>query len=116
MATRESFIRAIRWGARIWGTGAALLWGAFFVEHLAWFSIGPATPPRWVWLQQGLHLGMIVALVAAWRHERAAGAVALVASVAFFAAVGGPRFWPFVATTVPPTLAFIYCGMRSRTS
>src|SRR4249920_1213199 len=113
MATRKSAIAVIRWSARIWGTGAALVWGAFFVEHLAWFSGGSATPPLRVWLEQGLHFAMVAGLLAAWRYERVAGAVALVASIVFFASVAGPRFWPFVATTVPPALAFIYCGMRS---
>jgi hypothetical protein len=113
MAAQEPVIQAIRWGARIWGTGAALLWGAFFVEHLGWFSLRSATPPLRVWLQQGLHFAVIAGLLAAWRYERVAGAVALVASIAFFASVAGPRFWPFAATTVPPALAFIYCGMRS---
>jgi hypothetical protein len=56
---------------------------------------------------------MIAGLLAAWRYERVAGAVALVASVAFFGLVAGSRFWLFVATTAPPALAFIYCGMRS---
>jgi hypothetical protein len=106
-------IRVIRWGARIWATGAALLWSAFLVEHLEWFSIESATPPLRIWLQQALHVAMIAGLIAAWRYERVAGAVVLVASVVFFASVAGPRFWPFVATTVPPALAFIYCGMRS---
>ena len=105
-------VGVIRWSARIWGTGVALLWGAFFIEHLAWFG-GPATPPPRVWLEQGLHFAMIAGLVAAWRYERVGGAIALVASIVFFASVGGPRFWPFVATTVPPALAFVYCGMRS---
>jgi len=113
MATHGSIVRVIRWSARIWGTGAALFWGAFFVEHLAWFSVGSPTPPLHVWLQQGLHAAMIVGLLAAWQYERVAGAVALLASIVFFASVAGPRFWPFVATTVPPALAFIYCGIRS---
>jgi hypothetical protein len=113
MAADGSVIRVIRWGARIWGTGAALFWGAFFVEHLSWFVGGSATPALRVWLMQGLHFAMIAGLLAAWRHEGVAGAVALVASVVFLASVAGPRFWLFVAITVPPALAFIYCGMRS---
>ena len=106
-------VRVVRWSARIWGTGAALLWAAFFVEHLAWFGAVSATPPLRVWLQQGLHFAMIAGLLAAWRYERVAGAVALLASVAFFVSLGGPRFWPFLVTTVPPALAFLYCGMQS---
>ena len=57
---------------RIWGTGAALLWGAFFVEHLAWFGIGAATPPLRVWLQHALHVAVVAGLLAAWRYERLA--------------------------------------------
>jgi hypothetical protein len=113
MTTQGSAIRVVRWSARIWGTGVALLWGAFFLEHLAWFNVGSATPPLSVWFRQGLHLAMIAGLIAAWRYERVAGAVALVASVVFFGSVAGSRFWLFLATTAPPALAFIYCGTRS---
>jgi hypothetical protein len=113
MAMHVSVVQVLRWTARIWGTGAALVWGAFFVEHLSWFSVGSAMPPLYVWLMQALHLAMVAGLLAAWRYERVGGAIALVASVAFFASVGGARFWPLVTTTAPPALLFIYCGMRS---
>ena len=62
--------------------------------------------PR-IWILEALHFVIVASLVAAWRYERVADTWALVASVAFFACVAGPRFWPFVATTVPPAFAFI---------
>jgi hypothetical protein len=113
MAAQGSVVRLLRWGARIWGTAAALFWGAFLVEHFTWFGGGSGMPPPRIWVQQTLHFTLVASLLAAWRYERVAGTVALAASVAFFASVAGPRFWPFVAMTVPPALAFIYCGMRS---
>ena len=112
-APHGSIVRRIRWGARIWGTTAALFWGAFFLEHLAWFTPGTETPPLRVWWLQGVHLTMVTALLSAWRYERAGGTMALVASVVFFAAVAGPRFWLFLVITAPPAIAFIYCGLRS---
>jgi len=44
MAARESTIGVIRGCARIRGTAVAILWGAFFVEHLEWFVSGDAPP------------------------------------------------------------------------
>jgi hypothetical protein len=104
-----------RWIARGWGTAAALVWGAFFVEHLAWFTSPAGVPPLRIWLLEAVHFVMIAALLAAWRYERATGVVAFVASVVFFGEiVSGPRLYEFLATTVPPALGFIYCGTRSR--
>ena len=104
---------SVRWVARIWGTSAALLWGAFFIEHLAWFKPSAGLPPLRVWLLQAVHFTMIAALFSAWRYERAGGMVALCASIVFFAAVGGSRLWQFLAITAPPAIAFIYCASRA---
>jgi hypothetical protein len=60
-------VGVIRWVARIWGTGAGLLWGAFFIEHLGWFGPGGPKPPLSVWLLTVLHVAMIAGLLAAWR-------------------------------------------------
>ena len=113
MASSGSATRAIRWSARIWGTAIALFWSAFFVEHLAWFNPWVGSPPLRVWLLQALLFFLIAALLSAWRYERAGGTVALFASIVFFAAVAGSRFWLFLLMTAPPALAFIYCGIRS---
>jgi hypothetical protein len=112
MAASASILRVVRWAARLWGTGAALFWAAFFIEHLAWFTPGAAMPPLRVWLLQGVHFIMVAALLSAWRYERAGGSIALFASVVFLGAVAGPRLWLFLALTVPPAIAFIYCGLQ----
>lgn len=98
MTPHGSVVRGIRRGARIWGTAAALFWGAFFLEHVAWFNPGAGTPPLRVWLLQGANSIMVAALLGAWRYERAGGTMALLASVVFFAAVAGPRFPLFLSS------------------
>jgi hypothetical protein len=113
MAAHWSVLRVVRWGARFWGTGVALFWGALFVEHLAWFTTGTAMPPLRVWSLQAMHFIMVAALLSAWRYERAGGTIALFASIVFLGAVAGPRLWLFLTITVPPALGFIYCGLRS---
>ena len=110
-ALSRSTIEAIPWSARIWGSGAASLSGAFFVEHLEWFTSG-AAPPLYFWHVQAMHLAMIGGLLCAWRWERAGGSLALLASVVFSANTAGPHFWLLLATTERPALAFIYCGVR----
>jgi hypothetical protein len=105
-----SVVGVTRWIARTWGTAAALFWGAFLLEHFAWFTSPTALPPLRVWLLQGLHLAMVASLLAAWRYERVGGIIAVVASVLFFGEIGGPRMWPFLMTTLPPAIGFLYCG------
>jgi hypothetical protein len=95
MASSASLTRVVRWGVRIWGTGVALFWGAFFIEHLNWFAPGREIAPLRVWLLQGL-LGLVVlTLICGWRYERVGGTLALLASIVFFVAVAGSRAWLF---------------------
>ena len=51
-----------RWAARLWAAALVLFWGAFFVEHLAWFADPQRLPPPWVFLLVGLTVGILLAL------------------------------------------------------
>ena len=56
------------WGLKLVGrmiaAGAALIWFAFFVEHVAdWFA-GPPMPPPIVWAAQLAHLAILLGLLA----------------------------------------------------
>jgi hypothetical protein len=104
----------VRWAARLLGGGLALLWGAFFVEHLEWFADPRQLPPAWVILTVGLHGLMVLGLVLAWRWERFGAVLALGAAVPFFWVAAGRNFVPFVLVTALPPALWLYCDWHRR--
>lgn len=95
----------VGWGLKLVGrmiaAGAALIWFAFFVEHLTdWFT-GPETPPAIVWLAQLAHLGILLGLLASLRW-RLTGSLATAASTFLFF---GLTVWPPVPVLFVPTMA-----------
>jgi hypothetical protein len=107
-------IPIVRWIARSWSIGLFAVWGAFFVEHLAWVAQPDHLPPTPVLALLALHLGMLVSLVVAWRWETVGGAGLLVTSLSFFSRVAGANFVAFAAVTALPALMWMWCGVRSR--
>ncbi len=106
--------RIARWA--LWtGRGLALvlflMWGVFFVEHLIeWFLQvkGPAPPP-FVWVAQALHAAMLIGLIMIVRWDRLGAAVMVVASIAFFAAIGGSRPpWVALVNAIPLVFLAVY--------
>jgi hypothetical protein len=107
-------IGVARWAARIWAAALVLFWGAFLLEHLAWFSNPQQLPPPRVFLLVGLHLLMLVGLLAGWRWEVAGAVLALASSVPFFAATAGRNFPGFAAATAVPSVLWLYCAWQER--
>jgi len=118
MATMTSAVsrsvRIARWAARLLGACLFVFWGAFFVEHLAWFADWRNLPPAWVIGQQGLHFLMLLGLVVGWRWERLGGVLVLAGAVPFFAATAGRNFLLFTLVTAIPAVVWLYCGWRTR--
>jgi hypothetical protein len=100
--------------ARIWAAALVLFWGAFFVEHLAWFADPRRLPPLWVFLLVGLHFLMLAGLLAGWKWELAGAAVALASSVPFFAVAAGRNFPWFALVTAAPSALWLYCAWQER--
>lgn len=107
-------IPVVRWIARSWSIGLFLVWGAFFVEHLAWVADPHRLPPAPVLALLALHLGMLVSLVVAWRWETVGGAALLVTSLSFFSRAAGTNFVAYAGVTALPALMWMWCGVRSR--
>jgi len=103
-------VERLRWVARLLGAGLFLFWGAFFVEHLAWFTDPGRWPPPWVFLVQGLHLLLLVGLLLAWKRELLGGALILAAAVPFFWITAGRNFALFTLATSVPAALWLYCG------
>ena len=99
-----------RWFAR----GAALLlflfWGAFFVEHLAWFVHPAEFPPPYVVFLHLLHLTMLVGLLLGWRWERLGAVVVLGGALGFFSQAAGPNFPTYFAITAVPAVLWLGCS------
>lgn len=106
-------IVALRWIARALSVALVLLWGAFFVEHLAWFWSDPR-PPAWVWLLQGLHLLMLVGYLVSLRWERTGSAIAAAAAIAFFSFAAGRNAPWFILMGLVPVALYAYTWARVR--
>jgi hypothetical protein len=107
MAAMRTVETVLRWSGRLAAVATFLLWGAFFVEHMQeWFlrSDGQLPPPR-VWVGQGLHLAMLVALLAMLKWERRGAVLTVLATAAFFGSIGMRTFpWFALINMVPVAL------------
>ncbi len=103
-----------RWAARLWAAALVLFWGAFFVEHLAWFADPQRLPPPWVFSLVGLHFLMLVGLLVGWKWELPGAIVVLASSVPFFAAAAGRNFPLFALVTAVPSALWLYCAWQGR--
>jgi hypothetical protein len=105
----------VRWVARLLGLCLLLFWGAFFVDHLAWFTAHPGQwPPAKVIVLQLVHLAMLVGFVLAWKWELVGSVMVIASSVAFFSQTAGGNFLLFSSITSIPALLWLYCHWRSR--
>ncbi|MFO0950228.1 MAG: hypothetical protein U0835_03575 [Isosphaeraceae bacterium] len=107
-------VTVIRWAARLLSLGLFFLWGAFFVEHLEWFTHPDRLPPPWVFGVVGLHLAMLLSLLAGWRYERLGGALLIATASLFFFLAAGRNAIPFAAVTSLPGVLWLICaGMEA---
>lgn len=102
--------------ARVALVGVFLLWGAFFVEHLQEWFIAPLPnlPPLRVWLGQGLHLFMLIGLLASLRWPRVGAVWVAVSAFAFLHDKAGARFPVFFGMTMGPVLLLLFCRWLAR--
>ena len=118
MKTRSSdlVITITRWLARALVVVVFLLWGAFFVEHMQEWFIAPFPnhPPLKVCIGQGLHLLMLLGLLASLRWPRIGTAWVAVTAFAFFVDKTGSRFPVFFSITLLPVLLLALCGWFDR--
>jgi hypothetical protein len=103
-----------RWAARLWAAALVLFWGAFFLEHLAWFAYPQQLPPPWVFVLMGLHGLMLVGLLAGWKWELVGAVLVLASSVPFFAVAAGRNFPWFALVTAVPSVLWLYCAWQER--
>jgi hypothetical protein len=99
----------LHWLSRALVVGVFALWGAFFVEHTQEWFIAPFPnhPPLKVCIGQGLHLLMLLGLLASLRWPRAGAVWVAVTAFAFFVDKTGSRFPIFLGITVLPVVLLV---------
>jgi hypothetical protein len=113
LSTPDS-ITIARWVARILGTGFALFWGAFFVEHLQWFLNHRQLPPLHVFLLQGVHLLLLLGFLIAFKWELPGALLIVISATLFFSFTAGHRAPLFIAVTILPARIYSFCWWQSR--
>lgn len=112
MTYRFDHIMVCRTAARILSILLFLLWGAFFIEHLSWFSTESLnTPPFRIWLAQASHLLLLVGYLVSLRWERSGSALVVVNAVLFFSYAAGTSAAPFIIVSLFPVMLYAYCWM-----
>jgi hypothetical protein len=106
--------RSLRWLARIWAVALIAVWGAFFVEHLAWFSDRGAWPPASVIALQLCHLALLAGLAIGWKWELPGAFITLGSAAIFFSMTAGSRAPAFIAITAVPAVVWIMLNLRRR--
>lgn len=105
-----------RWIARTLAVAEFLLWGAFFIEHLTWFSeLESAMPPKSIWFQQFAHLAFLIGYLSIWKWEKLGAIIILLGALAFFPFVGGPNAWWFLLFAISPAI-FLFLAWRNEES
>ncbi|NUN68457.1 MAG: hypothetical protein HUU02_01975 [Bacteroidetes bacterium] len=113
MAHHIDPVTVSRTAARILSLLLFLLWGAFFVEHLSWFSTESLnTPPVQIWFAQGAHFLLLAGYLSSLRWERIGSLLITVNAVLFFGYAAGTNAVPFIIVSMFPVMLYAYCWHR----
>jgi hypothetical protein len=105
--TTGNILTTLRWTARVITIPIFLLWGAFFLEHLSWFSNPSDLPPLYVLLSVACHGLILVGLVLSWKWETIGSIVTIAAAAGFFSRAGAPTFLLLTTLTSIPAIIFL---------
>jgi len=106
-------LKITRWIGRGLCIGLFILWGAFFFEHLSFFTMtGGEQPPLYVWLLQLVHGLLLISYLLCFKFERIGSLGILVFGLIFFLSTGAG--WYLLAISLSPILFFAYSWIRSQ--
>lgn len=106
-------VRIARWIGRGLCIALFILWGAFFIEHLGFFThTGGEQPPLYVWLLQLVHGLLLISYFVCIKFERIGSMGILVFGLIFFLSTGAG--WYLLVLSLSPILFFAYGWIRSR--
>jgi hypothetical protein len=102
-----NILATLRWTARIITIPIFVLWSAFFLEHMSWFSNPSNLPPLYVFVSMGCHGLILVGLVLSWKWETIGSIVTIAAAAGFFSRAGMPNFLLLTTLTSIPAIIFL---------
>lgn len=94
------------WAGHILALLLAVVWGAFFLEHMIWF-VDADKPPLEIWLRQGTHFVMLAGLLLTLKHRLTGSLIAAGAAILFFSPFIAYRDGlTFILITALPAICF----------
>lgn len=111
---RIRIVRFIRLLARLDSLLLFLFWGAFFVDHLRWFTQPDQKPPLNVWLIQAAHLSLLLSYLIGLKWERIGSLLIIATSLLFFIPVAGPQMIYFILISVVPAGLYLFSHWMAR--
>ena len=106
---QDTTIHYVRRVARVLSVVLFALWGAFFIEHLSWFTVAGQWPPASVWMLQAAHLFLLAGLLLSLKWEVLGSSLVIACAFVFFSQAAGERFLPFFGVTIFPAILFLVC-------
>jgi hypothetical protein len=101
-------LKLVLWSARTLSLLLFLFWGAFFIEHLQYFTNAGEKPPFIVYLITSFHFLLLASYIfSMWKHL-AGSLLIIVFALAFFVMSSGKMFLPFFMFSVIPSGFYIY--------
>lgn len=108
----------VKWLARGIAVLLALVWGAFFLEHVNEWYVQPehGRPPLWVLMAMGLHLGFVLGLFVLVRWSLIGSVMTLIATLGFIALIAAYAGTPSIVLVnlVPLALLLLSRAMSLR--
>lgn len=104
-----TLIKVFLWIGRITAALLFVLWGAFFLEHLAeWFKDSGHLPPWSVFLIQFFHLLMLVGYIVVFKWKILGSVIIILGAFIFFASLGANAMVTFFAISIFPAVIFLF--------
>lgn len=105
----------VRLIARLLSIALFILWGAFFVEHLAWIDgTMKQLPPLTVWLLSALHGMLLLSYLISLKWEKRGSLLMVISAVLFFFSTAGYNAVPFIIVSILPAMLFGYCTVTEK--
>jgi hypothetical protein len=93
------------------------LWGAFFIEHLSWFTTETLdTPPMKIWFVQGTHFLLLAGYLVSLKWEKTGSVLIVINAVLFFTYAAGTNAVPFIIVSLFPVMLYGFCWMKRGTA
>jgi hypothetical protein len=107
-------LKLVLWSAQTLSLLLFLFWGAFFIEHLQFFTNVNDKPAFIVYLITVFHFMLLVSYIfAMWKHF-AGSVMMIIFALAFFVFTAGQMFLPFFLISAIPAGFYLYYWQNTK--